>query len=95
MDLAQKLGMYIRQQRVGRSLTQDDLAFAASVSIDTVRKLEKGTGTPKISSLLSVLDVLGASEDLVESINPLNKQIPLNSLRELDRRRVRSRKGDL
>ncbi len=95
MDLAQKLGMYIRQQRVGRSLTQDDLAFAASVSIDTVRKLEKGTGTPKISSLLSVLDVLGASEDLVESINPLNKQIPLNSLRELDRRRVRRRKGDL
>mgnify|MGYP003594437994 FL=1 len=95
MDLAQKLGMYIRQQRGGRSWTQDDLAFAASVSIDTVRKLEKGTGTPKISSLLSVLDVLGASEDLVESINPLNKQIPLNSLLELDRRRVRRRKGDL
>ncbi|WP_078599777.1 helix-turn-helix transcriptional regulator [Thioclava sp. DLFJ4-1] len=47
----------LRAERVGRGLTQADLASRANISIPTVRALESGAGT--ILSLEAILPILG------------------------------------
>lgn len=91
----EQLGSFVRQQRVGRRLTQDELAFAASVSKDTIRRLEQGASSTRLDNLLAVLRVFNLDKKMVQSINPLlDPEAPLNSLRALDMQRVRRRKDE-
>ncbi|MFT3944664.1 MAG: helix-turn-helix domain-containing protein [Ancrocorticia sp.] len=91
----EQLGSFVRQQRVGRRLTQEELAFAASVSKDTIRRLEQGASSTRLDNLLAVLRVFNLDKKMVQSINPLlDPDTPLNSLRALDMQRVRRRKDE-
>ncbi|WP_297281797.1 helix-turn-helix domain-containing protein [uncultured Anaerococcus sp.] len=57
------IGNEIRSIRKEKKLTQEDLAFASHLSVDTIRRLESGKVDIKLSSLLLVLEELGIEFD--------------------------------
>ena len=54
-----ELGMEIKRRRQVLQITQQELADLANVSINTVVAVERGTGNPRIETLLSICNVLG------------------------------------
>lgn len=64
-ETALRIGSTIRDIRKEYRLTQADLAQMAAISDRTLRDIEKGTGTPSLSNLLAVADVLGLRIDVV------------------------------
>ena len=59
-DLSKKLGDRVRQLRALRGLTQAALAERASISLEWVRRIERGTTSPSsetIEALARALDV--------------------------------------
>ncbi len=52
-----ELGRRLKELRLRRNLTQDELCSAVSVARATIERLEKGSG--KISTLIAVLRELG------------------------------------
>ncbi|WP_085369714.1 helix-turn-helix transcriptional regulator [Leifsonia sp. NCR5] len=67
-----ELGTNIERWRKLQGLTAGQLAERAHVTRDTLRALEKGTGAPRIDSVLAVLDVLGIANTVVASTDPWN-----------------------
>ena len=59
------IGNEIRTIRKEKKLTQEDLAFAANLSVDTIRRLESGKVDIKLSSLLLILEELGLEFDTI------------------------------
>ena len=53
------LGAQIRERRKALKITQQELADLAGISINTVVAAERGQGDPKISTYLSICNVLG------------------------------------
>lgn len=53
------LGEQIKVRRTILKIRQQELADLAGVSINTVVAIERGTGNPRIETLVSVCDVLG------------------------------------
>lgn len=53
------LGKQIKVRRLSLKIKQQELADLAGVSINTIVAVERGTGNPRIETLLSVCDVLG------------------------------------
>lgn len=53
------LGIQIKTRRQALKIKQQDLADLAGVSINTIVAIERGTGNPRIETLLSVCNVLG------------------------------------
>jgi len=60
--IEKELGHRIRRLRLRRNITQKELAEAATLSLNTVKSLETGSG--KLSTLIAVLRELGALDDL-------------------------------
>lgn len=57
-NLSERLGRLVREARVGRKLTQLELAELLDKSERTVIKIEQGAGNPKLDSLAVIVDVL-------------------------------------
>jgi transcriptional regulator with XRE-family HTH domain len=57
-----EIGRRIRSLRLRRNLTQQDVAEAAALSLNTIKALEAGKG--KLASLIAVLRELGALDEL-------------------------------
>lgn len=53
------IGRQIKNRRLSLKIKQQELADLAGVSINTVVTVERGTGNPRVKTLLSVCDVLG------------------------------------
>ena len=53
------LGAQIKERRKALKITQQELADLAGISINTVVAAERGQGDPKISTYLSICNVLG------------------------------------
>lgn len=49
----------IRQRRALLSLTQQDLADYAGVSLRIIRSIESGRGNPSVATLSKIAEVLG------------------------------------
>ncbi|HUB10105.1 MAG TPA: helix-turn-helix transcriptional regulator [Myxococcales bacterium] len=58
-ELNAKLATRLRQLRLSRALTQDELATKAGISTDAVRRLEYGMFSPTLRLLTQVAPVLG------------------------------------
>lgn len=56
-----ELGKRIRRLRNERGLTQERLAEAANLSVDTVRRLERGRFSPSFATLRKISRGLGVS----------------------------------
>ena len=51
MHFAPKFGMHIRQLRRDRSLTQEQLAESSGLSVDAIRRIERGAFSPSLETL--------------------------------------------
>lgn len=54
-----EIGEIIKQRRHRLKINQQDLADLADVNINTIVAIERGSGNPKIETLLAVCHVLG------------------------------------
>ncbi len=54
-----EIGKQIKLRRQELKIKQQELADLASVSINTIVAVERGTGNPQIETLLSICHVLG------------------------------------
>lgn len=54
-----KIGETIKIRRKALKITQPILASLAGVGINTLVAIERGSGNPKIETIMSVLDTLG------------------------------------
>jgi transcriptional regulator with XRE-family HTH domain len=91
-QLEQRLGARVRDLRLARELSQQDLADRANVDRSTVARLERGAGAT-IATLVRVLRVLDRG-DWIDSLAPPEPEVsPLRLLAERRRnatpRRVR------
>lgn len=66
--IAVQIGQAIRERRLRKNITQDELAESAGVSTPTLQKLEKGKGT--IANLITALRALGSLDLLVPVLTP-------------------------
>ncbi|MCC8117559.1 MAG: helix-turn-helix domain-containing protein [Bacteroidales bacterium] len=59
-----EIASYIKARRKKLKVGQQDLADMAGIGINTLVALERAQGNPKLSTLLSVADILGLQLDL-------------------------------
>ncbi len=83
------LGARLARLRLSRNLTQADLAAAAGASVSSVKRMEAGDNT-SLATFLSVLDVLGLGDRLLESL-PDPDVRPVERVRHGGRERRRAR----
>ena len=60
--IEKELGHRIKALRLGKNITQKELAEATTLSLNSIKSLESGRG--KLSTLIAVLRELGALEHL-------------------------------
>lgn len=90
--IARELGERLRSLRLQRNITQQALAEATALSLNTIKALESGRG--KLATLIAVLRELGALEQLDrlipgDTISPLQ----LARLRGRERQRASGSRG--
>ncbi len=59
-----RIGSQIKERRKVLDITQTELADLAGISINTVVAVERGQGDPKISTYLSICEVLGLEMEM-------------------------------
>lgn len=69
-ELAGRLGQRARARRVSLRMRQSDLARAAGVSVDTIRRFERGDGGLTVKALAAVAIALGSEHELTELFGP-------------------------
>ena len=84
------LGESLAAQRLGRNLTQQDLAREAATSVSTIRRLEDGENV-SIEALVRILDALKLG-DRLEALAPPPGVRPMDRIRlGAERKRARAR----
>ncbi len=84
-----ELGRRLKELRLRRNLTQDELCSAVSVARATIERLEKGSG--KISTLIAVMRELGHLDNF-DLLLPDQPASPLVLAERQGRKRERARK---
>ncbi len=80
--LLEKIGTYIKEARLNRNLTQEDVAKAANISRSTLSLLERG----EVVTLMTMIQVLRVLDVLhVLQVFEVEKQISPMQLAEEDR----------
>ena len=59
-----EIGTIIKARRKHLAINQQTLADLACVGINTIVAIERGEGNPQLSTLLTLLDVLGMEIDI-------------------------------
>jgi putative transcriptional regulator len=67
--ILKELGERIRQLRLHRNITQEELAARSLLAVGTIKSLEAGKG--KLSTLVAILRELGALDQLDKFIPPV------------------------
>lgn len=63
---AEHIGSAIKSARREYNLTQQQLADLAGFSDKTIRDIEKGTGSPSLHAVISALDVVGLTLEVID-----------------------------
>ncbi len=69
-ELATRLGKRARERRVSLKMRQEDLARAAGVSVDSIRRFERGDGGLTVKALASIAIALGSEHELTNLFAP-------------------------
>lgn len=93
-EILQELGARLRSQRLVQSLTQQQLADMASVSLGTIKTLER-SGSSSLETLVRVVQALGMVDDLaplfIEKLQSIAQMKALSSTKR--QRAPRSKKS--
>ena len=84
-----EFGERIRQWRMVLGLTAQQVAERASITRDTLRKIEKGDPSVGFGNVAQVLRAVGVLDQVVESIDPLGTDIGRLRAEKLTKRRAR------
>jgi DNA-binding XRE family transcriptional regulator len=57
--LGMKIQEVMKLQRKALRITQQDLADMSEIAISTIKKIESGKGTPSLSTVEKIMDILG------------------------------------
>lgn len=68
------IGSQVRHHRTDRNWTQNQLAEKADLSLDMIGRLERGTASPSLDSLIRLAGVLGVSPVVLLGGSPLDGQ---------------------
>lgn len=60
----QEIGSTIKERRKKLGVNQQTLADLAGVAVNTLVAIERGEGNPQLSTLLTILDMLGLQVDI-------------------------------
>ncbi len=86
------LGNRIRQERLRRNWSQQDLSAQVGVALPTYRKIEKGDGSVEFRHVVKALAVLGYQDALGEIIPEQPPQLRLKDLLAPERKHASPRK---
>lgn len=86
-ELAGRLGRRARERRVSLKMRQEDLGRAAGVSVDTIRRFERGDGGLTVKALAAIAIALNSEHELTDLFAPA----PHGSLDDLLRAQRRTR----
>lgn len=76
-----QLGKLYRRLRIEHQLRQRDVAARLGVSVDTVRAVERGSGSVAIETWLDLAELLGAGRPWEQLL-----QVPVDPFAEYDRK---------
>lgn len=79
-------GIMLRQHRIRRSITMNDMKRRLDVSLVTLQRMERGEPSVQVSTYLNAMVVLGLLNDLCPAPSPVDLQG--------SRQRARVEKGD-
>ncbi len=66
------IGEYIKEQRIRKGLTQEELATKIEVSVRTIQRIEKGEVDPRTFTLQAISEALGIQyEELIDIVKEL------------------------
>ena len=75
-DARLELGKILRTRRLEQNLTQRDLAQKVDLDYTYVSKIENGTQTPSVDSLIRLAEILGLSNAEVNELLALMGRLP-------------------
>lgn len=90
-EICLELGKRLKQQRLARDLSQQELAARAGVALGTVKRIEQG-GQATLDSWVKVLLALGAADALQPILLPSKPKSIAQMERESQPERVRASK---
>jgi len=82
-------GAHLRSWRMVQGLTAQQVCERASISLPTLRKLERGDGTVRLDSALQVARALGILDSIVDAADPLRTDLGRARADLLHRKRAR------
>lgn len=92
LEIIHEIGIILRDRRITYKLSQDELAKASGLSVNSLNRIENGKGGMNIESLLSLFKVLGmidGFDELFRKANMLNSLSPTKSKIGTKKERVR------
>jgi transcriptional regulator with XRE-family HTH domain len=91
-DVIREIGTRLREQRISKKLTQQQLANKAGLSLFTIAKIEKGQSV-SLGMLIAVMRVLRLLDNL-ELLLPVSEISPIALLKQKQKvtKRVRHKK---
>lgn len=84
-----ELGQHIRGWRMVHGLTAQQVADRASITRDTLRKIETGRGGVAFENVAQVMRALGILDTVVDAADPLTTDIGRLRAAKLERRRAK------
>ncbi|MEW6427346.1 MAG: helix-turn-helix transcriptional regulator [Thermodesulfobacteriota bacterium] len=85
--IGEEIGIRLKHLRLRKNLTQQQVATAATVSLNVIKGLESGRG--RLASLIAVLRELGALDSL-DSFLPEPEVSPLQLAKQRGKKRQRA-----
>lgn len=61
MELRRRFGGHVRHLRTARAITQDDLALMSGLSVDSIRRIERGALSPSLDTIHKIANGLRVS----------------------------------
>ena len=92
IEAMRMLGNRIRQERLRRNWSQQDLSAKVGVTLPTYRKIEKGDGSVEFRHVVKALAVLGYQDALGEIIPEQPPELRLKDLLAPERKHASPRK---
>lgn len=89
----EEIGESLVQWRMVLGLSQQTVAERAGISVQVLRRLERGRGAPSAVALAQVLDVLGLRRHLREALDPLSTDLGRARAHLLTRQRAPRRRS--
>ena len=89
-----KLGDFLRLARKRRGWRQEDVAQRLKVSIDTIKRVEKGGKGVSIGHVLDLLSLYQRLETFAEVVNPYKDEVGISMEAERSPKRISANRYD-